>query len=172
MSMNVWPDDIFWIAEPLLPSLVWWYVIMSQIVFRKDWFAVFKVKVTVKDHIIKKQLFSVSSELLILLQLNLVWWHIISWIALWTNWIALLWSRSRSQKRLRIPVSVHLDDILHSCWTFCSQTWYGDATSWAKVSCKKIALCFQDQGHSEGSFGQIWLFLPYLLKCWSFCNQI
>ena len=24
------------------------------------------------------------------------------------------------------------------CWTFCNQTWYGDETSWAKISCKKI----------------------------------
>ena len=29
-----------------LPNLVWWCIIMSQIVFQKDWFAVFKVKVT------------------------------------------------------------------------------------------------------------------------------
>ena len=36
-----------------LPNLVWWCIIMSQIVFQKDWFAIFKVKVTVKDHIIK-----------------------------------------------------------------------------------------------------------------------
>ena len=33
----------------LLPDLVWWCIIMSQIVFQKDWFAVFEVKVTVKD---------------------------------------------------------------------------------------------------------------------------
>ena len=31
----------------LLPNLVWWCIIMSQIVFQKDWFAVFKVKVAV-----------------------------------------------------------------------------------------------------------------------------
>ena len=33
----------------LLPNLVWWCIILSQIVFQKDWFAVFKVKVTVKN---------------------------------------------------------------------------------------------------------------------------
>ena len=48
--------------------------------------------------------------MLILLQLNLVWWHIIlRWIVLWKDWIALLWSRS--QKRFSSPVNVHLDDI-------------------------------------------------------------
>ena len=44
----------------------------SQTVFPKDWFAVFVVKVTVKDHIIKISLCNISSELLILLQLELV----------------------------------------------------------------------------------------------------
>ena len=57
----------------LLPNLVWWCIIMSQIVFQKDWFAVFKVKVAVKDKIIKIWLFNILSELLLLLQLNLVW---------------------------------------------------------------------------------------------------
>ena len=33
---------------------------MSQIVFQKDWFAVFKVKVTVKDHVTKHD-FLISS---------------------------------------------------------------------------------------------------------------
>ena len=33
-----------------------------------------------------------------------------------------------------------------SCWTFCNQTWYGDATSWAKVSCKKIGLLSSSSG--------------------------
>ena len=67
-----------------------------------------KVKVTVKSNIIKIWLFNTLSELLILLQVNLVWWHIIKrWIVLWKDWIA----RSKSQKRLRIPANVHLDDI-------------------------------------------------------------
>ena len=101
-SMNVCPDDILSL-NILLPNSVWWCIIKSQIVFQKDLFAFFKVKVTVKDHIIEIWLSSISSELLILLQLNLDWWHIIiSWIVLWKDWIALLWSTgdrkgSRSQ---------------------------------------------------------------------------
>ena len=109
----------------LLPNLVWWCIIMSQIVFPKDWFAVYKVKVTVKDQIINMWLSNIPSELLVLLQLNLVWWHIIrSWIILWEDWIALLWSKSSAQKRLKIPVNVHLDGI---CWTaepLFYQTWW------------------------------------------------
>ena len=88
----------------LQPNLVWWCIIMSQIVFQTDWYAVFKIKITVKDHIIKLWL----SELLIFLQLNLVWWHIIT--ILWKDKkIVLLWSRS--QERFKIPVNVHLEDI-------------------------------------------------------------
>ena len=130
--MKVCPYDIFWIAEPVV-----WYgthhkepdcfsllssrsrlssdcfaVFKVKAVFRKDWFVVFKVKATVMDHIIKIWLSNVSSELLILLQVNLVGWHItISWIVLWKDWIALLWSRSRLQERFKIPVDVHLDNV-------------------------------------------------------------
>ena len=48
---------------------------MSQGVFQKDLFAVFKVKVTVKAHIVKIQFSSVSSELLTLLHLGLMAHH-------------------------------------------------------------------------------------------------
>ena len=37
----------------LLPNLLWWCIIMSEIVFPEDWFVIFKVEVTVKDNIIK-----------------------------------------------------------------------------------------------------------------------
>ena len=37
----------------LLPNVVWWCIIMSQIGFETDWFAVFKFKVTVVDNMIK-----------------------------------------------------------------------------------------------------------------------
>ena len=50
---------------------------LSQIVFRKVWFAVFNVKITVKIYIVKITLCNMSCELLILLQLNLVCWYII-----------------------------------------------------------------------------------------------
>ena len=40
-----------------------------------------------------------------------------------------------------------------SCWTFYNQTWYGDATSWAKVSCKKTSLLSSSSG---SQWGLIW----------------
>ena len=49
MSVNVSPDDVFWNAELFTAKLG----MVSQIVFQKDWFAFFKIKVTVMDNIIK-----------------------------------------------------------------------------------------------------------------------
>ena len=38
---------------------------------------------------------------------------------------------------------------------FCFQTWFVDAASWARVSCRKKIVCYlQGQGHSKGSFDQ------------------
>ena len=156
-----------------LPNLEWWCIIMNQIVFQKDWFVVFKVKVTIMDNIIKICLFNILSELLILLQLNLVWWLIIvSLIVLWKDWIALLWSRSVSQKSFRIPVNVHLDDISSAAEP--SETKLGVVMQhhWLKCHARRLICCLQVQGHSEGLFDQIWLFLPYLLNCWSFGNPV
>ena len=156
----------------LLPNVVWWCIIMSQIVFQKDWFAVFKIKVTVKDNI-KIWLFNILSEQLILLQLSLVWWYIIiRWIVLWKDRIALLWSRSRSQKRSRIPVNVHLDNISSPAEASVTKLGLVMQHHGPKCLARRLVWCLQVQGHSEGPFNQIWLFLPYPLKCWSFCKQI
>ena len=156
----------------LLPNVVWWCIIMSQIIFQKDWFAVCKVKVTLKDNVVKIWLFDILSELLIL-QLNLVWWYvIIRWIVLWKDWIALLWSRSRSQERLRIPVNVHLDNISPAAEPSVTKLVTVMQHHRPECHARKLVCCLEVQGHSEGSFSQIWLFLPYLLNCWSFCNQI
>ena len=108
-QVNVCSDDIFWKAEPFTTKLD---MVMHH--YEPDYRSkrFFKVKVTVTDNIIRKCLFDILSELLMCLQLNLVLWHIIiRWIVLWKDWIALFWLRSRSQKRLTIPVNVHLDDI-------------------------------------------------------------
>ena len=48
--MNVHLDNISSTAEPFVPKLV---LLCNIIVMQEDWFAVFKVKVTVKAHIIK-----------------------------------------------------------------------------------------------------------------------
>ena len=133
----------------LLPNLVWWCIIMSQIVFQKDWFAVFKIKDTVKDNMIKIWLFSIVSELLILLQLSLVWWHILTMmIVLWKDRIALLWSKSRSQKRFRIPVNVHLDDISSAAGPFLTKLGLVMQHHEPKCHARRLVCCLQVQGHS------------------------
>ena len=162
-------------SEPLHllpPNLEWWCIIRSQSICQKDWFAVFNVKITAKDHTIKILLSNISSELLILLQPSLVWWHIIrSWIVSWKDWIALLWSRLRLQKRFKIPVNVRLHNISTTARPFESKLgmW---CIIMSQSHARRLVCCLQRRGHSEGSYSQIWLFLPYLLNYWSFCNQI
>ena len=39
---------------------------------------------------------------------------------------------------------------LFNCRTFCNQTWYGDATLWAKVLCKKVGLLSSSSGSHWG----------------------
>ena len=105
-----------------LPNLVWWCIITIESVFRKDWFAIFQVKATMKDRVIKVILFNTSFKLLILLQWNFDWWHIIiNWIVFWNDWIILLLSRTRSQERFRIAVTVYLDDISSTAEPFVNK---------------------------------------------------
>ena len=39
---------------------------------------------------------------------------------------------------------------LLSCWACCSQTWYGNASSWARVSCKMSGLLSSSSGSQWG----------------------
>ena len=111
MLMNACPDDIFWIIEPFTTNLGMGCIIMSQIVSRKiGWLS--------SRSRSQWRIISAKYNFLICLlncwslQLTLVWWLIvISWIVFWKDWIALLWSRSGSQKRSRIPLNVHLDEV-------------------------------------------------------------
>ena len=105
----------------LLPNLVWWCIIMSQAVFEKIGLLSSMSRSNWQNIIISKiWLSNISSELLIFLQLNLVWWHIIiSWIVLWKDWIALLWSRS--QEIFWISVNVHLHEIFSNAEPFVAK---------------------------------------------------
>ena len=101
------------------------------------------------------------------MQINLVWWYInISWIVLWKDWIALLWSRPRSQERFKIPVNVHLDNI--SSTAELSVTKFGMAMHHhGPVSCKKISLL---PSSSESQWGLIWSKMEALSRlCESLC---
>ena len=154
----------------LLPNLVWWCIFMnnvSLIVFQKDWFAVFKVKVTVKDHIIKIWGFNILSDLLILLQLNLVWWHItIKLDCLLKRLDCSVVVKVKVTLRFKMPVNVHLDDFSLTAEPSVMHD------PGPEYYARRLVCCHQVQGHSDCSYNQVWLFLPYLLNCWSFCNHI
>ena len=86
--------------------------------------------------------------------------------------IGLLHSGSRSQQRFKISVNVCLDDIFWITEHFITKLGMVMQHHGPKCHARKLVCCLQVQGHSEDSFNQIWLFLPYLLNCWSFGNRI
>ena len=84
----------------MLPNLIWWCIIMDQIVMQKDWFATFKVKVTRRLIQSNMTVSTMSTELLILSLPNLIGWYItISWSVFWKDWIAVV--RARLQWRFK-----------------------------------------------------------------------
>ena len=96
------------------PNLVLWCIIMSRSVMQEDWFAIFKVKVTARAHLIKIWQF-------LIYPLN-------CWSSCYQTWIdhtlsqprvsyeeiGLLCSWSRSQQNFKMSVNVCPDDIF---WT-------------------------------------------------------
>ena len=44
--------------------------------------------------------------------------------------------------KVTVTVNVHPDDISSTAEPFVNHTWYGDATSWTRVSGKMFALLF------------------------------
>ena len=119
MSVNVFPDDIFFFppcVQPffLIPNLVWWCIIMSQCVMQKNWFTIFNVKVTARIYIIKIWLY-----LLYLLNCwsvcNQTWFDSTASNAREScEKTGLLHSRSRLQQRFSMWVNVCPGDIF---WT-------------------------------------------------------
>ena len=104
------PDDIFWFVDSFTTKLGMVMRHHEPDCLRKRLIFCLQGQGHTEGSYSQNMTFCMSSELLTLLQLNLVWWHIIiSWIVLWKDWIALMWSRSRSQERFRIPVTEHLD---------------------------------------------------------------
>ena len=124
----------------LLPNLVWWCIIMSQIVCQKDWLAVFKVNVTVKNNIMKIWLFFIciiwtadpfATKLSFLLQ-----HHKVNCLVKRLGCTVVF--QVKVTEKVKNSSECSSKQYLLNCWNFCHQTWYGDALSWARVSCKKI----------------------------------
>ena len=128
MSMNVCPDDIFWIAEAFNSKLGIGMHHYQPGCYPKRLVCCFKVKVTVKDHIIKIWLSNISSEVLIILPLNLVWWHIIMvwWhiIIMSCEKIGLLcWGQGQGHRKVQNSSKCWSGRYFGNCWTFHNQTW-------------------------------------------------
>ena len=110
MSMNVCPESMFWIVEPFTTKFGMVMHHCEPECLSERLLFCLQGQGQNKDFMMKIWLSCIFSELLILLRLNWVWWQLmISWIVLWRDWIALLWSKS--QGRFKIPVNVHLDNI-------------------------------------------------------------
>ena len=128
MLMNVCPHDIFWIAEPFTTKLGMEMIIMSQIVFQKDWLAVFKVKVTMKDHITRIWLSVFRTADPFATKRGLMAHH---------HKLDCLVKRLDCSVVVKVKITEKVQNYsecssgqyLLNCWTFCNQTWYGDALS-------------------------------------------
>ena len=66
-----------------------------------------------------------------------------SWIVLRKDWIALLWSRSKSQERLRIPVNFHLNDISSTADPFVTKLGMMMHHQGPEGYARKYICCFQ-----------------------------
>ena len=67
------------------------------------------------------------------------------------DWTALLWSRSRSQKKFKIPVTVHQDDISLTAETFVTILGMTMHHYWLECHARRLVCCLQVESHIEGS---------------------
>ena len=89
--------------------------------------------------------------------------------------IGLLFSRSMSQPRLNVSVNDSLDDILWIAKPFVTKP--SMVLHHYKPEChvRKMGCYLQSQGHSNSVWVHTmksWLFLSYVLNCWSFGDQL
>ena len=139
-------DNVFWAAGPSEPYMVWWSIITIRGVMWKDWFAVFKVKVTAKASVIKMWLLMLWTANPF--AANIVWWYMII-AGVSCEEIGSLFSRSevwfvclRSQSQQRVKNSSECSSKWYflNCRTFCNQTYYSGAPSWTEVPFKKVTV--------------------------------
>ena len=146
LSVNACPDDIFWNAEPFTtkPGMVMHHY--QPECSSKRLVCCLQGQGHNYRWYNQNMPFYILSELLILLQLKLVRWHIIiRWIVLWKDLIALLRSKSRSQKRLRISVSIHLEDI-----SSAADLLQPNLVWWCNImGQRRLVCCHQVQSHSD-----------------------
>ena len=154
MSVNVCLDESFWTAELFFlfffPNLVWWCSIMSQSTMWKKKFAIFKVNVTARAHVIEDDscyyVFWTVDSLATKLGLMI---HIIGQ----SDFSKLLHSRSSAGSECQCLFRWYL--LNHQ--TFCYQTWYCDASSWADVHAEKFVSFFKVSVTARAYMIKIWV---------------
>ena len=144
--MSSEPLNLFW------SNMVWWCTIMSRGAMQKDCCANFKVKVTVRACIIKILLF-------FLYLLNCSSFCNQTFVDGLSSCHPKLEHLVRKCSNcFKIKVTAKVQNFcgclsgwyLLNHWTFFDQTWYGAASSWARVPSGKMGVL--NQGHSEGSY--------------------
>ena len=167
--MNVCPDDILCTAEHFLVNSVWWCSIKSHSVMRKRIVCYLQGQGHSEGWYDQNMTLStISFELLIHWQLNLVCLYIIiSQSVLWKKKGFLHW-RSRSQRRVKISmfvlvISSKLPNILLPnlvLWCFMSRSLM--QKDWFAIFKVKVT--------ARAHMIKIWLFLLYFLNCWFLGN--
>jgi len=120
----IWMLIILWTAQPFVTKhgMVMHYHDTRQNFMGKDWVAIFVVKVTMRTHVAKIWLSAMSSELLILLQPNLLWWYsvIIMCLAVFAKRLHCC-VEGECEKRFKIVINVCLDNIFWTAETFITK---------------------------------------------------
>ena len=136
------PLNIFWTAHHLffffLPNCVWWCIRMRWCVMRgKKWFTIVNVNVTASAYIIKIWLF-------LLYLLNC--WSVCNqtWFVRTASYAGASCGRNEiTAFKVKVTAKVQIvseclfEQYLLNHITFCYQTWYANAASWAGFSCRK-----------------------------------
>ena len=145
---------------------------MSEIKFQKDWFPVFKVKVTVKDHLIKIWLPNIC-----------IFWTA-DLFATKLGFMAQCHKLDCLVKRLECCIVVKVTGKVHisskcsygwynlNCWTFLSKLVWWCIIMGQGVMQEDLFAVFKFKVTVRVHVIDIQLFLQYALNCWSFCNQI
>ena len=140
MSVNVCPDDTFWITEHLAtkfgmvmqhhePESCGHFCCCCYLQGQGHSKGSYHQNMTLS---------TILSELLIPWQPNLVWWYII-------KSQSVLWKK-KLISAFRLKVTVKVQNVsecvsgwyLLNCRSFWYQIWYGNAASWVRVLCRKV----------------------------------
>ena len=115
-------------------------------------------------------LFTIFSELLIILQSNLVWWYIIiSQSVLWKK-KGLLHSGSRSWQRVKMLMFVQMISSKPPNILFPNFVLWSIIMSQSIIQKDWFAI-FKVKVTARVHMIKIWQFLLYILNCWFFCYQ-